>query len=317
MSDDKQDEKLLPMVEGQSDADGAAVEPTNEPAEKPWFIQETTAEFFERDVIEASHKQPVVVDFWATWCQPCRLLSPVLDKVVSEFAGQIVLVKADTDQVPRFAQAFRIDTIPAVFGLKRGKVVAQFKGLLPEERLREFFKSLLPTEAEELLRKAQELEATDLAASEQAYRDALAKSPNDLEALGSLARVLLAQNKLDDCKDLLALAEKAGVVEGGLAKIAAQVRLASSAVPSDQLAALKSKVAAEPKSHEVRLQLAEGLLAAGQSREALEEFLYVVENDAAKFRAQSREKMVDAFRVLGEENPLVGEFRRKLALALY
>ncbi|ADB16281.1 Thioredoxin domain protein [Pirellula staleyi DSM 6068] len=313
MSDEPKNENLLPMVSAEAAAENAA----QEPVEKPWFIQETTAEFFERDVIEASHKHPVVVDFWATWCQPCRLLSPVLDKVVSEFDGQIVLVKADTDQVPRFAQAFRIDSIPAVFGLKRGKVVAQFKGLLPEERLREFFKSLLPTEAEEFLRKAQELEATDLAASEQAYREALMKSPNDLEALGSLARVLLAQNKLEDCKVLLAEAEKAGVVEGGLAKIAAQVRLASTAVPSDKLADLQSKLAADPKAHDIRLQWAEGLLAAGESRAALEAFLYVVENDRAKFRSQAREKMVDAFRVLGEENPLVAEFRRNLSLALY
>src|SRR3954452_2254365 len=126
----------------------------------PWIV-ETTRETFEKDVIEASRDRPVVVDFWAEWCGPCRMLGPILERLAEEYDGKFVLVKADTEVLPEVAGSFGVRSIPAVFGLRDGKVRDSFVGVLAESAIRSFLDGLMPTPAEAMVKEARELEATD------------------------------------------------------------------------------------------------------------------------------------------------------------
>ncbi len=142
----------------------------------------------------------MVIDFWAPWCQPCRLLCPILHKLAEEFQGQFVLVQVNTEEMPEIAAAFGVQSIPAVFALHNGKLVDQFVGLLPEQQIRLWVERLLPSEAERLATAARELETADAKAAEGKYREAIRLSPNLTAAQVGLARVLLAQNQTTESR---------------------------------------------------------------------------------------------------------------------
>src|SRR3954465_642640 len=162
------------------------------------FIVETTESTFEQDVIERSIDVPVVVDFWANWCQPCRVLGPVLEKLAREADGKFVLVKADTELVPNIAAGFGVRSIPAVFGIKDGRVVDSFLGALPESAIRAWLERLMPTPAEQKVADARRLSATAPHVAESLYREALELAPNDPSARVGLAQVMLARGSIDE-----------------------------------------------------------------------------------------------------------------------
>ena len=145
-------------------------------------MTDVTAETFDRDVIEQSFARPVVVDFWAEWCAPCRTLGPVLEALVKEYGGKFALAKADTEALPEIASQFGVRSIPAVFGVRDGRVVNSFVGAIPESSIRDWLDRLLPTPAEEAMAEARRLEPTDPASAEPLYRAALEPGPNDPRA---------------------------------------------------------------------------------------------------------------------------------------
>ncbi len=162
------------------------------------YVVEATAENFVREVIERSRDVPVVVDFWATWCQPCRILGPVLEKLAAEMNGAFVLVKCETEKLPEIAAEFGVRSIPAVFGLRNGQVVDAFAGALPESTIRQWLEGIMPTPAEKLATEAFRLEPTDPAGAESRYREALGLLPNDPYLKAALARMLSHQGKVDE-----------------------------------------------------------------------------------------------------------------------
>lgn len=277
----------------------------------------TTAERFEADVFERSKQTLVVLDFWAAWCQPCRMLSPILERAVAEHAGRFVLVKADTDQLPQHALAFNVQGIPAVFAVRDGKVVDAFQGLLTEAQLKEWLTRLLPSEAELLAQAAAGLEASDPAAAEEKYREALAQMPSMAGAKIGLARVLLAADKADEAKKLLYELNERGFLEPDAEKLQAQVNLVSRRISLDALTALRKEASAAPKNLAKQLELAGAELAATNYEAGLQACLRVVEADTGAQRKAARELMLSAFRVLGDESELTRDYRRKLSMALY
>src|SRR4051812_1272542 len=185
-------------------------------------IVETTRETFERDVIAGSSERPVVVDFWAEWCAPCRMLGPVLERLAGEYDGKFTLVKANTEQVPELAAGFGVRSIPAVFGLRDGKIRDSFVGALPESAIRAFLDRLLPTPAEVATSEARRLESTDPAAAESKYRAAVDLAPNDPEAKIGLARVLLAADRFDEAGATIEALQRRGFLEPEAEKLKAE-----------------------------------------------------------------------------------------------
>jgi putative thioredoxin len=288
----------------------------NEPS--PELI-EVTRENFEREVIERSRELPVVVDFWATWCQPCRTLGPILEKLAKEFAGQFVLAKADTEAVPEIAAAFAVRSIPAVFGVRGGQVVDAFIGALPETRVREWLRRLLPTPEEQLISEAKKLESTDPNRAESRYREALALGPENAVTKTGLARALLHQGKLEEASALIASLEARGYLEPEAESVKAELQLQEQAGSSGGVPAARAGLAAKPDDPSLRLQLAEALAASGPSGypEALEIALALVEEHHKETSDEARRVMVNIFQLLPADSELSAEYRRRLSAALY
>ncbi|MCU0874552.1 MAG: tetratricopeptide repeat protein [Pirellulaceae bacterium] len=277
----------------------------------PWVVN-TTAESFERDVLERSFEVPVVVDFWAAWCSPCRALGPILENLAAQYAGRFILVKADTDQVQEAAMQFQVQSIPAVFGIVAGEVVDFFAGALPETQIRTWLDRLLQGSR---LVEAQRLEATDPQRAEQVYREILGEQPKDAKALLGLGRLLVTQQRGEEAKAILAELESRGFLEPEAEKLKSALQLLDKG--NVDLGALRQAVEAEPGNLELRLQLAQALAGSGSYEEAFEICLSLVEQDRHGVGERARQVMVDVFRVLPEGSELVHDYRRKLAMLLY
>lgn len=288
------------------------------PADETHWIIETTADTFEQDVIERSRQVPVVVDFWADWCQPCRLLAPLLEKLAREYQGRFILVKANTDQLQQAAAQFGVQSLPTVIGLRDGQPVDYFTGLIPEPNLRSWIDRLLPTETERLAQEAQQLESVDEAAAIDKYREALAVDSENAPAKIGLARVLLAQGDLDACAALVAELEARGYLEPAAQQVKAALDLQRQGASSGSIEECRQAVEQDPDNLELQLRLAEALAAQQQYREALQISLSLVERDRHGVGETARQRMVDVFRLLEDEQPeLVSEYRRQLSAALY
>ncbi len=276
------------------------------------LIIDTSNESFDSDVFDRSHDLPVVVDFWAEWCAPCRMLGPILEKLTTEYAGRFVLVRADSDRLQEAAMRFRVQSVPAVFGVVEGEIVDGFAGALPESQIRMWLDRLLLTAC---LAQAGRLETADPLQAEEKYREVLAESPNEATASIGLARVLLAQDREDETREVIQQLESRGFLEPEAEKVKAHLQLRDSG--DVDVDSRREAAEANPDDLQAQLDLGEALAGSGQHQEALDILLSLVERDRHGVGESARKTMIDVFRVLPDDSDLVHEYRRRLSTVLY
>jgi len=270
---------------------------------------------FERAVLERSRAVPVVVDFWAPWCGPCRTLGPMLERLAREHAGAFVLAKVDVDQAPAIAEAFRIQSIPAVKAFRDGALVAEFMGAQPEGVVRQFLAGILPTEADRLASEGERRAAAGEASAESAFKDALALDARQPRALLGLARVHAARAENADALTLLERVSPNAAVARDAERLAAELRTRVDATGDE--ATLRARVAANLDDLDARYQLGRVLAARGKHEDALAELLEVVRRDPRYADEAARRAMLDIFEVLGARDPVTEKYRSELARTLF
>ena len=281
-----------------------------------WILDVNEANF-EQEVIERSKSVPVVVDFWAEWCGPCRALGPKLERLVQERNGQVILAKVNTDENQQLAAAFRIEGIPAVKAFRDGQVVLEFVGLLPDPTLREFLDRIVPSEATRQIQQAKERETSDPEWAESIYRQVMqAGQPADAARTG-LARLLIARGEDAEATELLRRIPPGGAEQPEIERLSVILFFKERAREFGDEAALRQRLAAEPDNAAVRYQLGCVLAAAGQYPEALALLLSAAERDKQLGNAKVREAMVKVFTLVGMRSELAEQYRDKLRMVLY
>lgn len=272
------------------------------------FVVDVTADTFEALVVDRSREVPVVVDFWAPWCGPCRALSPVLEKLAAEMSGAFVLAKINTDDSSELAQAFQVSGIPAVFAVKDGQVVNQFEGVLPESEVRKFLGTVGVEAADPAAEHAKELEASDPKSAVAAYRQMFADAPNDPAARVGLARAIIAAGEADAEADALLAPLTEGEHGAEAERLRAVMTLRTVPHGDAELAAAKAAGG---------VALGEVLAARGEYVPAMDVLLAVAEDDKALAAGPVRELMVKIFTAVGAQTSTAAEYRGKLRNLLY
>jgi len=283
--------------------------------ENPWLI-ETTDRTFEQDVLQRSREIPVVVDFWAPWCAPCRALGPVLEKLLREGQGRWVLAKMDTDRNPLTPQRYRVQGIPAVKAFVDGRLVDEFTGALPEGEVRRWLRRFLPSEADRLWAEGRREESEGrLDRAETLFRQALEQDARHPGARIGLARAALRQGRVQEARDLLEDLDPQGRQEW--ATELADLRLSLTGQGTGDCEALEAEVRSRPEDPDPRYRLAMALAARKRYEEALEHLLHLVVHHRSFRDDGARKAMLEVFEAVGPRSDLAERWRERLAQALY
>jgi putative thioredoxin len=273
---------------------------------------------FETAVVEHSRHTPVVVDFWAEWCGPCRTLGPLLEDLAAEYGGKFVLAKVDVDQNPQLAAAFGVRSIPMVVGFRDGRPLASFLGAQPEAAIRDFLAQLLPSPAEEMVAEARELLGRgDRIAAGAILRDAVEADPRCDGALLALAELAADRDDVEEALELLARIAPGSPERQEADRLAARLRIAAAGGAAADTRELENRLAADPDDHSARFALAQSLAASSRYEEALQNYLEIVRRDRAYDDDAGRKAMLDVFDVLGNDHELTERYRSELAKVLF
>jgi len=285
------------------------------------LIKDSDTRNFMKDVIQESRKVPVIVDFWAPWCGPCKQLGPALEKVVQQAGGKVKLVKINIDENQQIAQQMRIQSIPAVYAFHHGQPVDGFVGALPESRIREFVGRLGGEGANPI---AEALEAAKEAAEqgngEEAaaiYAEILNHEPDNAAAIAGLARHFVATGDLAKARDVLAKAPASLAANAEIAGARAALALKEQAEKAGDTGALEARIVADPKDHQARIDLAHARLARNDREGAADALLEAIRIDRNWNDQAARQELLKFFEAWGHMDPATVAARRKLSSLLF
>jgi putative thioredoxin len=286
------------------------------------LIKDTSTQTFVKDVIEESKRQPVLVDFWAEWCGPCKQLAPILEKVVRAAKGKVKLVKMDIDKHPTVPGQLGIQSIPAVFAFTNGQPVDGFLGALPESQVLAFVervtKSRIGGDEKDALQAADAaLASGDPATAAELYAKILAQDGANVAALAGLARTYVKTGALEQAKQTLAMVPETKRTDPAVTAAHAAIDLAEQAKAVGPLSELEGKVAANPADHQARFDLAVALNSKGRRQQALDHLLEIVRRDRKWNDDGARKQVVQFFEAWGPADPATVEGRKRLSSILF
>ena len=294
------------------------------------LVKDTDTRNFAKDVVEESKRQPVIVDFWAPWCGPCKTLGPLLEKLVKAAKGAVKLVKLDVDKNQQLAQQFRIQSIPAVYAFRDGRPVDAFVGALPESQLKQFIDTLVkgaaagkgPSQLDQILDMAKEaLNKGDAATAADLYARILEQEPDNLPARLGLTRAAIALGEVDQAKqmleDLPPEARKGADYDAAMAALDLADRAAKAGAKAGEVQAFEQRLAANPNDHEARYNLALALYAGGNAEGAIQHLLDIVKRSRTWNEEAARKELLKIFEALGHTNEFTIKGRRGLSVILF
>jgi putative thioredoxin len=288
------------------------------------LIKDATIETFEADVLAASMTVPVIVDFWADWCGPCKQLGPLLERAVKAAKGKVRLVKIDIDKNQMLASQMRIQSIPTVYAFFQGRPVDGFQGSIPESEIKKFIERLPRADGlsqggdEDYMAAAEAaFAAGDVTTAAQFYAQAAQSDPENIAAIAGLARCHLTLGDRDQARDTLAMIPEAKQNDPAVASIKAALALADGGGDAGDLAGLEQAAQANPADLEARYAYANGLLGAGAMEPAIEQLLAIIERDREWNEAAARQKLLTVFEALGHAHPATVRGRRRLSAILF
>jgi len=286
------------------------------------LVKDTTTQGFMKDVIEESKRQPVLVDFWAEWCGPCKQLGPVLEKAVNAAKGKVKLVKMDIDKHPAIPGQMGIQSIPAVIAFVNGQPADGFLGALPESQVNDFIaritKDKLGGEVQDLLKLAEQaLGAGNAVEAVELYAEVLKDEPSNVPALAGLARAYVSTGAIEQAKQTLALIPEAKRNDPAAVAARSALEVAEQAKSVGPVAELEQKVTANPADHQARFDLAVALNAAGKRKEAADQLMEIVRRDRKWNDDGARKQLVQFFEAWGPTDEATVDGRRRLSSILF
>jgi len=290
---------------------------------QPDVVMDGTDQGFMQDVIETSQTTPVIVDFWAPWCGPCKTLGPMLEKHVRAAKGKVRMVKINIDQHPAVAGQLRVQSIPAVFAFAGGRPVDGFMGAVPESQIKSFVERLQGAGGgdaglEELLALGEEsLSIGDMGGAAQAFAEALQAEPENVKAIAGLAKVYLAAGEPAQAREILASAPEAALNDAGIASVRASLDLIDDAEGAGDPLALQAQLQANPKDHQARFDLARALIGRGDLDGACDALLLIVESNRDWNDGAARALLLKIFDAAGAGSDLSKSGRRRLSSILF
>lgn len=290
------------------------------------YVTEVVTENFMSDVIEKSKEKPVIVDFWAPWCEPCKQLTPIIEKLVNEKNGNVILAKMNIDESPEVAQQLKIQSIPAVMAFSDGQPVDGFIGVQPEKNISDFVNKISAlnksSSSEENLEAGRKyIEKNNFEEASIILTEVLKIEPDNISAKSLLARCLLRNNQINEAIEIINNlpneAEKNQDYISVRSEIEIQKNVIENPIVEGQEEVLKEKLKANPGNHQIRLELAILLTSSGEHEAAINELLQIVEADPKWDDGKARKQLVEIFNILGSQNDLVIEGRKKLSSMLF